>query len=163
MRVLRQFRYTKSRERRGGERGRGGEEDSTRHVEFSRPSLSLSLFHPVKRFDIWLLDDTFRHGTRFEPGAQIEISSFPRRTSFSFVPSFSSLFPETINRYPSMIFLFSRNESSKNEFERKVSFDERIWKISLADEEGRKIGWIQFKLLRDESACSGWCNAKLPG
>lgn len=139
-------------------RERGGFDTSS-----FRGPLSLSLFHPVKRFDIWLLDDTFRHGTRFEPGAQIEISSFPRRTSFSFVPSFSSLFPETINRYPSMIFLFSRNESSKNEFERKVSFDERIWKISLADEEGRKIGWIQFKLLRDESACSGWCNAKLPG
>lgn len=131
-----------TREAGRGERKRGrGGFDSTRRV-FAALSLSLSLFHPVKRFDIWLLDDTFRHGTRFEPGAQIEISSFPRRTSFSFVPSFSSLFPETINRYPSMIFLFSRNESSKNEFERKVSFDERIWKISLADEEGRKIGWI---------------------
>lgn len=80
-------------------RGEGtGRRDSTRRRVFSSPSP----FHPVKRFDVWLLD-TFRQRLRASKLVR------PPPTSFSLI---LSSFSRTINRYLSSIFFFKRSDEN---------------------------------------------------
>lgn len=117
------------------ERGREGQTGFDTRSSFSS---SPSLFHPVKRFDIWLLD-TFRQRLRaLSPAHESKLIRFPDeffirpsllpssfffRRSLYLVDFFFFFFTETNHRRNVAVYNFSRHATRIFEYRIDISFE----------------------------------------